>query len=87
LKKTNKDDIKIKGEALRRYYKELPSNLAELANQEFFNKLSDFMNENTVGLKWREIIDTQKLMLVYTISLSLEEYSKYVDSKEREKLK
>jgi len=77
----------IDRELLVAYYKDLPDNLPDLANPKLYDKLADFLNENTQGLTWNETIDTLKFILIYTIGISMDQYSKDVDRKERKKWK
>lgn len=77
----------IDKELLETYYKDLPDNLPDLANPKLYDKLADFLNENTEGLTWNETIDTLKFILIYTIGMSMDEYSKDLDKKERNKWK
>ena len=77
----------IDKELLIEYYKDLPDNLPDLANPKLYDKLAVFLNENTEGLTWNETIDTLKFILIYTIGVSIDEYAKDVDKKERMKWK
>jgi len=77
----------IDKELLIEYYNDLPDNLPDLANPKLYDKLADFLNENTQGLTWNETIDTLKFILIYTIGVSIDEYAKDVDKKERMKWK
>lgn len=77
----------IDKELLVEYYNDLPDNLPDLANPKLYDKLADFLNENTQGLTWNETIDTLKFILIYTIGVSIDEYAKDVDKKERMKWK
>lgn len=69
------------------YYKDLPDNLPDLSNKKLYDKLAETLNDNTGGLTWDEVVSTLKFLLVYTIGISMNQYAKDQDKKERESLK
>ena len=69
------------------YYNDLPDNLSDLSNTKLYDKLAKLLNDNTGGLTWDEVVSTLKFLLVYTIGISMDQYAKDQDKKEREKLK
>jgi len=77
----------VEREIAIRSYHDLPDNLEDQVDEELFNKLSDFLNDNSGGLSWESITATIKYQLLHTIEISLKEFKKDKTKQFKEKWK
>jgi hypothetical protein len=84
---TDKLSKDVEREIAIRSYHDLPDNLEDQVDEEFFNKLSDFLNDNSGGRSWESIIATIKYQLLHTIEISLNEFKKDKTKQFKEKWK
>lgn len=84
---TDKLSKDVEREVAIRAYHLLPGDLEDQVDEELFNKLSDFLNDNSGGRTWESIIATIKYQLLHTIELSLKEFKKDKTRQFKEKWK
>ncbi len=84
---TDKLSKDVEKEVAIRSYHDLPGDLEDKVDEELFNRLSDFLNENSGGRSWESIIATIKYQLLHTIEISLKEFKKDKTREFKEKWK